>query len=231
MAGSKKKRQQPQGQHRDGSGLTPKQARFVTEYLLDLNATQAAIRAGFSAKAAHVQGARMLRNAKVRAAIDRAQAERAGRVRIEADRVLQEIATLAFSDIGQVLDFTGDVPRLRPAQEIPEAARRAISAVKTRRYTEGRGEDAREVEVVEFKLWDRLGSLRDLGRHLKLFTDQHEHKVSVDLSGLSDEQLLQLETLLRAAESGGGSGGDRATQAAVAAVPGSADGSVPEPGG
>jgi phage terminase small subunit len=56
--------------------LTPKQARFVEEYLVDLNAKQAAIRAGYSPKTAEVQGCRLLRNVQVAAAIQRAQAER-----------------------------------------------------------------------------------------------------------------------------------------------------------
>ena len=58
------------------------------------------------------------------------------------------------------LDFTGDVPRLKPANMIPESARRAISGMKVKRYMEGRGEDAREVEVIEFKLWPKVEAMR-----------------------------------------------------------------------
>jgi hypothetical protein len=92
-------------------------------------------------------------------------------------RVLEEIARLAFSDIGQVLDFSGTHPRLRPACDIPEDARRALTSVKVKRYAEGRGEGAGEVEVTEIKLWDKLAALEKAGRHLGLFApDKHRHE-------------------------------------------------------
>ncbi len=71
--------------------LTPKQARFVEEYLVDLNATQAAIRAGYSVKAAHVEGSRLLTNAKVAAAISAAKQERSEATKIDAEYVLQKL--------------------------------------------------------------------------------------------------------------------------------------------
>lgn len=76
--------------------LAPRQEMFVREYLIDLNATQAAVRAGYSKKTAMVQGCRLLRNAHVQEAIAKAKAARADRLEITADRVLQEIALLAF---------------------------------------------------------------------------------------------------------------------------------------
>ena len=71
--------------------LTPKQERFVEEYLVDLNATQAAIRAGYSVKAAHVEGSRLLTNAKVAAAISAAKQERSEATKIDAKYVLQKL--------------------------------------------------------------------------------------------------------------------------------------------
>ncbi len=71
--------------------LTPKQARFVEEYLIDLNAKQAAIRAGYSPKSAHVEGARLLTNAKVAAAIAAAKQERTEATKIDAEYVLQKL--------------------------------------------------------------------------------------------------------------------------------------------
>ncbi len=71
--------------------LTPKQARFVEEYLIDLNATQAAIRAGYSVKAAHVEGSRLLTNAKVAAAIAVAKQERTEVTKIDAEYVLRKL--------------------------------------------------------------------------------------------------------------------------------------------
>lgn len=92
-------------------------------------------------------------------------------VGISAARVFEEMKHLAFSDIGEILDFTGDTVRLRIAKDIPEAARRAIAAMKCKRYTEGKGEGAREVEIIEFKFWSKSDALEKLGRHLGLWTD------------------------------------------------------------
>src|SRR4051812_5246742 len=73
------------------SALTPKQQRFVAEYLIDLNATQAAIRAGYSEKTAEQGAAQLLRNIKVRTAVDAAIAKRAGKLEITAEKVLRDI--------------------------------------------------------------------------------------------------------------------------------------------
>jgi phage terminase small subunit len=171
--------------------LTPKQALFVQEYLKDLNATQAAIRAGYSSKTAQVIGAENLTKPMVRQAIDTALAERSGRTQITADRVLQEIAYLAFSDLGQILDFSGKDPKLKPASEIPESARRAISSIKVQRHIEGRNEDARTVEVTEFKLWSKDASLEKLAKHLGLWFDKHK----VEHTG-PDGKPLQIEATI-----------------------------------
>jgi hypothetical protein len=71
--------------------LTPKQMRFTQEFVIDLNATQAAIRAGYSAKTANEQGARLLANASIAAAIATAQGARAERLQIDADKVLADL--------------------------------------------------------------------------------------------------------------------------------------------
>lgn len=78
--------------------LTPKQAAFVREYLIDLNATQAAIRAGYSEKTAYSQGQRLLKNAEVQAAIAKAQAQRAKRLQLTADDVLKGLYAEATYD-------------------------------------------------------------------------------------------------------------------------------------
>lgn len=85
--------------------LTPKQARFVDEYLIDLNATQAAIRAGFSEKTAYSQGQRLLKNVEVQAAIAARQAERANRTEITQDRVLAELWKMATADPNELIQF------------------------------------------------------------------------------------------------------------------------------
>ena len=81
--------------------LTPKQSAFVEEFAIDMNATQAAIRAGYSAKTAKEQATRLLSNVYVAAEIARGRAARSERTGITADRVLQELARVAFFDIGR----------------------------------------------------------------------------------------------------------------------------------
>lgn len=85
--------------------LRPKHVRFVQEYLIDLNATQAAIRAGYSAKTAEQQGPRLLGNAGIAKAIFEAEQRRSARTEIAADAVLHELSAVGFSDIGDILDF------------------------------------------------------------------------------------------------------------------------------
>jgi phage terminase small subunit len=155
--------------------LTPKPGLFVLEYAKDHNATQAAIRAGYSPKTARQQASRLLSNVAIQDAIQQAIAAQKARLQVEADDILREALLIARSDIGDILDFAGEQPRLRPAREIPERARRAIGSVKVRRHLEGAGDDAREVEVTEFKLWDKLGAIDKLMRHLGLLVTKVEH--------------------------------------------------------
>ncbi|MAM60849.1 terminase small subunit [Maritimibacter sp. UBA3975] len=85
--------------------LTAKQERFVAEYLIDLNATQAAIRAGYSEKSAYSQGQRLLKNAEAQAAIQEAKAKRQKRTEITQDRVIEELAKLGFADIRKAVQW------------------------------------------------------------------------------------------------------------------------------
>lgn len=156
--------------------LPPRRQRFVDEYLVDLNATQAAIRAGYSKRSAAEAGYELLRNAQVAAAIAERAKESLAKVDVTINRVLDELALVGFSDIGDVLDFNGNEPSLRAACDIPPRARRAIASVKVRRYVEGGGEDAKVVEVTEFKLWPKDAALEKLGRYLKMFVERHEHE-------------------------------------------------------
>ena len=105
--------------------LTDKQTRFVAEYLIDTNATQAAIRCGYSRKTAKQQGTRLLSNAVVKAAIRRAQARTLGKLELTAERVLQELARVAFSTVQDHFDRRG---ALIPLHKLPPAASAAIAS-------------------------------------------------------------------------------------------------------
>jgi phage terminase small subunit len=157
--------------------LSVKRQCFIREYLIDLNGAGAYKRAGYTVKndrVARTEAVRLLATPVISAAISDAKQARADRTDITADRVLQELALIGFCDLGQVMDFSGPEARLRPANQISAAARRCIASMKCRRHTEGRGDDALEVEVIEFKLWDKLEALSKMGQHLGLFPTKHE---------------------------------------------------------
>lgn len=157
--------------------LTQKQRLFVDAYLISLNATQAAIKAGYSAKTAEEQGYQLLRKTSVASAIQKAMDKRAQKMEITAERVLTEIARIAYVDVSRAYDEKG---RLLPLHEMPEDVRRAIAGVEV---AEERVDGVVVGEVRKVKFWDKKGSLDLLGRHLKLFTDVLEVK---DVTPMAD---------------------------------------------
>ncbi len=157
--------------------LTAKQQRFCDEYLIDLNATQAAIRAGYSAKTADQQGSRMLTNVKVQQEIAEKMAERSKRTGINQDRVLQEIAKLALVNIDDVVDLeTGRVRKTATKEDL--ACIQSIKIKPTEFGTER-----------EIKFYDKKGSLELAGKHLGMFKDKAE--VEVVLPIFTDEDKLE----------------------------------------
>lgn len=126
--------------------MTPKQAAFVAEYLVDMNATQAAIRAGYSRKTADAIGKENLRKPPIRAAIDAAMAKHADRLEITAERIQQERARLAFLDPRKLFDAQG-API--PIQDLDEDTAAAIVGVEVLEQYEGSGEDRRFVGYVK----------------------------------------------------------------------------------
>jgi phage terminase small subunit len=160
--------------------LTPRQKRFVEEYLVDLNATQAAARAGYSPKGAEVRGSELLRNRKVAEEIRTAKAARAQRTQVTAERVLAELAAVAFSDIRDI-DFGPD-GKLRASS--PEAAR-AVAAFSWSRHGRAKG------GYIQYsvRLWDKVWALELCMRHLGIdrVTVNLEAFLALLPRGLADE--------------------------------------------
>jgi phage terminase small subunit len=159
------------------SKLSAKHERFVAEYLVDLNAAAAYRRAGYKAKDDHTaaaNAARLIAKDSIQQTITAAAAKVIDKLEVDAANVTEEWVCIAHSDIGDILDFSGDVPKMRSAHEIPAKARRAISGFKTRRVVEGKGEDARTVEISEFKYWDKLGALEKLAKLKGLLKDSDQ---------------------------------------------------------
>jgi phage terminase small subunit len=154
--------------------LTEKQARFVSEYLIDLNATQAAIRAGYSADTAEQIGYQLLQKTSVADAIAAGSKKLTDKLNITADRVLGAIALVAFSDVRKM--FGPDGALLRPGAWDEETAA-AVAALDV--VTVSRGEGAVE-HIAKVKRADRLRALDMLARHLSLYNDKLEVKHPLD---------------------------------------------------
>ncbi|SAI62909.1 Terminase small subunit [Bordetella trematum] len=153
--------------------LTNKQRRFVDEYLVDLNATQAAIRAGYSAKTAGQIGDENLKKPQIAAAIQEAQAERSERVQVTADYVLSRMVEIDQMD---VLDIMTDRMELKPVSEWPKVWRQYLSGFDLSELFEGAGDDRALVGMMKKIRWpDKTKNLELLGRHLGMFKDRVEH--------------------------------------------------------
>lgn len=152
--------------------LTPKQQRFVAEYLVDLNATQAAVRAGYSAKTAAVIGVENLRKPNVAEAITERQAKLAAKHDITLDRIVAELAKIGFANMGDYMRVGANGDPYLDFSKLTREQTAALAEVTVEDFVDGRGEDAREVKRVKFKLWDKRAALVDLGKHLGLFDDR-----------------------------------------------------------
>jgi phage terminase small subunit len=207
--------------------LSAKKAQFVREYLVDLNATQAAIRAGFSEKTAYSQGQRLLKDVEVAAAVELAQAKRAERTEITQDQVLRELAAVGFARLSDVTDwgtkevafgYDEDGKKLRAEQigdavmvqyvdapfvtplnrdELPDAVRAAVAEVSLGK------------EGFKIKMHDKVGALEKIGRHLGMFKERVEHSGPgggpIETTNVSDRDLAKaLAFVFAKAEAQGG---------------------------
>lgn len=154
--------------------LNPNQRRFVQEYLVDLNATQAAIRAGYSAKTAYVQGSRLLANVKVQAEIVKAQTKIAAKLEITAEKVLKELALIGFCNMQDYMRAGPDGDPYLDFSALTREQAAALAEVTVEDFKDGRGEDSRNVRRVKFKLSDKRAALVDIGKHLGMFKDRVE---------------------------------------------------------
>jgi len=186
--------------------LTPKQKRFVDEYLIDLNATQAAIRAKYSKKTAQEQGARLLSNVMVQAAVQRRMKDRESRTEITQDMVLKELARIGFSDIRKIVKWgeteirvaDGEDGEMMPfhglalfcSDQVDDETAAAISEV-----SEGR-------EGLKVKLHDKKGALVEIAKHLGMFTAKGHGELDLEIKRVElEKRRAELENI----RNGGGS--------------------------
>ena len=162
--------------------MTKKQKRFVEEYLIDLNATQAAIRAGYKAgntQRASEIGSELLQKTPVSEAIQQAMAERSKRTGINQDRVLRELAKIAFVNAIEVID--PETATVKKDASSDDTA--AIQSVKVKTF----GEDGLERDI---KMADKLKALELLGKHLGMY--QNNVNVNIESSEKLDDIMRQL---------------------------------------
>lgn len=146
--------------------LTPKARQFCREYLIDFNASQAAIRAGYSKKTAGVTGHDMLKKPKTGEYLRYLQDQRAQRTEITADRVVEEIAKIAFHNIQDLLDyFEGEVLfKDIDKMKFPEI-------IKSITIKEGTRNGVRIGQIAKIEVYDKVKALELLGRHTAAFTE------------------------------------------------------------
>jgi phage terminase small subunit len=165
---------------------TAKERRFIEEYLVDLNGTQAAIRAGYSAKSAASIASENLRKPHIAVAIMKDMQARSERTRIDADWLLTRLAEEAQADIAELYDeATGN---LKPVSAWPKIFRTGlIAGVDMELVTIGKGKKKKVITLItEFKLSDRVKRLELIGRHVGVgaFKDKTEHSVDEPLKRL-----------------------------------------------
>ena len=174
--------------------MTPKQQRFCDEYLIDLNATQAAIRAGYSSNTANEQGARLLAKVSVQNYIQERKQDRIERTEITQDMVLNELANIAFSNIADYVKVVEkeaviDGKKIKYktvdatlTDNLSEEQKKALSVIK-----EGKN-------GLEIKMNDKVRALELLGKHLGMWTEKVEvtGREENPFAGLSTEDLKKM---------------------------------------
>jgi len=162
--------------------LTPKQERFVAEYLIDLNATQAAIRAGYSPRTAQEQGSRLLSNVMVASELSRRRSKTAQKLEITAEKVLEELALLAFydpADIALATDEEGREIEIKSPRDIAKLPKHICKAIV------GWGWDRAGNFTLKFA--PKQSTLNLLGQHFNLFASNGDEALKEGLAALLQE--------------------------------------------
>ena len=166
--------------------LLPKQKAFVAEYLIDLNARQAAIRAGYSEHTATIQGCRLLTYPNIQLEIETASKKREIRTNVTQDRVITELAKIGFSDIRKTVKWGSGIAVPTEEGGEPVMIMNGLALVGSDQLDEDTAACIAEIsetaQGIKIKLYDKRAALVDLGRHLGIFKD----KLDLKVSGLED---------------------------------------------
>lgn len=164
--------------------LTAKQEAFCREYLIDLNATQAAIRAGYSQKRAGAIGCENLTKPNIAEYISVLQSEREKRTEITQDRVLQEYAKIAFTDLPGIVNFDGRSMSVEDFEKLTQAQRACIKKIRVKLEMQLQPDGEKTpIDTVEVELHSKQAALDSIAKHLGMFTDK------LQLTGKNGEPL------------------------------------------
>lgn len=185
--------------------LTPKQQRFVEEYLVDLNGKQAAIRCGYKPSRAERTACELLADRKVSEAVHIMKSQRSSRTEITADWVLKTLAEEKRADLADLFDDDGS---LKPVKDWPMVWRQGlVVGVESVEEFAGAGAEREQIGwVKKLKLSDRIKHLELIGRHVDVqaWRDQKAvtgpngeplTMINIDLSSATPEQLRALASL------------------------------------
>ncbi len=160
--------------------LTDKQQRFVDEYLIDLNATQAAIRAGYSVKTANEQGSQNLAKLSIQQVIAEKMAERSRRTGVNQDRVVLELAKIAFVKLTDIIDEKGKIKDTATEDD--------LACLEGYKYKYSDTDSGYSVER-EVKLSSKMKALELLGKHLGMWNDKVDLNVALPIVITGGDQL------------------------------------------
>lgn len=168
--------------------MAPKRDRFIAEYLLNLNAKDAAIKAGYSAKSAESIGSQLLR--KLKPEIEARQKQIADKYQVTQEKVVRELALLGFSNMQDYMRPDADGQPVLDFSALSREQAAALQEVTTESFVDARtgSQDAKEgrsVRRVKFKLADKGSNLERLARHLGIFNDKAELNANVVLNVIS----------------------------------------------
>jgi phage terminase small subunit len=173
--------------------LTPKQEAFVRAYLETGNASEAYRRAydaeGMKPETIKVKACELLKNGNVSVTVAKRQEKIAERHNITVDKIVRELATLGFSNMLDYMTIPADGDAFVDLSKLSREQASAIQELVVEDYKDGRGEDARDVKRIKFKLYDKKAALVDLGKHLGMFIDRSEVGKPGDFANLSDADL------------------------------------------
>jgi phage terminase small subunit len=167
--------------------LNERQSRFVDEYLKDLNATQAYIRSGYAKEGAAPSAAKLLTNTKIAEEVSRRRKIQGSQLSISAERIMNEIAKVAFGSLGDIITIHADgSASFNLADATPDHIA-ALSSYQVEEFMDGGGDDARPVRRMKITQHDKLKALELAGRHLGMWND----KIKLDVDTLLVDRLLE----------------------------------------